>query len=111
MGKKLFRKIRQVIRRLSGISTDYASLLNEIHGAKLLTAKLLINQMQSQGMYETLQQAEFKVFSQFGDDGIIQYLVTSILQDNKRNTIEVKNSIMNSSVIVIYWENGWCRFN
>ncbi len=43
--------------------------------AKMLTAKLLVDRLAERGLIEDVQQAEFKVFSQFGEDGIIQYLV------------------------------------
>jgi hypothetical protein len=43
--------------------------------AKMLTAKLLIDRMIERGLIADIQQTEFKVFSQFGEDGIIQYLV------------------------------------
>ena len=42
---------------------------------KMLTAKLLIDRMVERGLIADIQQTEFKVFSQFGEDGIIQYLV------------------------------------
>jgi hypothetical protein len=51
------------------------SLREQIVESKLLTARVLINQMKSAGRLPRLADAEFKVFSQFGDDGIIQYLV------------------------------------
>jgi hypothetical protein len=43
--------------------------------AKLLMAKGLIHQIRAMGRLDRLADAEFRVFSQFGDDGIIQYLV------------------------------------
>lgn len=43
--------------------------------AKMLMAKLLIDRMIERGLIADIQQMEFKVFSQFGEDGIIQYLV------------------------------------
>src|SRR6202012_4004576 len=42
----------------------------------LLTGRLLANQVRSTA--KSLREAEFKVFSQFGDDGIIQYLVARL---------------------------------
>jgi len=42
---------------------------------KVLAAQPLIQKCKSCGVILDLHQAEFKVFSQFGDDGIIQYLV------------------------------------
>ena len=50
-------------------------LRSEITDTKLLVARLLIEQMRARGPLARLADAEFKVFSQFGDDGIIQYLV------------------------------------
>lgn len=43
--------------------------------AKMLTAKLLVDRMAERGLLTDIQKAEFKVFSQFGEDGIIQYLI------------------------------------
>jgi hypothetical protein len=55
--------------------------LNEIHGAlqdiKILEAKLLAasHMASKETVLKNLNKAEFKVFSQWGDDGIIQFLV------------------------------------
>ena len=54
------------------------SLREQIIESKLLTARVLINQMKSAGTLACISDAEFKVFSQFGDDGIIQYLIQQI---------------------------------
>ena len=55
-----------------------------------LLAKMLINQIQGRGVLDDIQQAEFKVFSQFGDDGIIQYLINLVkLPPEERNFVEV----------------------
>ena len=43
---------------------------------KLLTGRLLANQVRATA--KSFREAEFKVFSQFGDDGIIQYLVARL---------------------------------
>lgn len=43
---------------------------------KLLTGRLLANQVRTSA--RNIREAEFKVFSQFGDDGIIQYLITRL---------------------------------
>jgi hypothetical protein len=56
----------------------------EISETKILAAKYLINQIKSQGVYDNIQDAEFKVFSQFGDDGIIQYLINNVIIDSPR---------------------------
>lgn len=57
-----------------------------VNEAKMLTAKLLIERIAERGMIADVQQAEFKVFSQFGEDGIIQYLIrrAQIMPDEHR---------------------------
>ena len=47
----------------------------QIHDAKILTARALISQTAQMGTLDDIRAAEFKVFSQFGEDGIIQYLI------------------------------------
>src|ERR1700719_5178185 len=47
----------------------------DIDTIKILAAQPLLHTFNSRGLILDLHQAEFKVFSQFGDDGIIQYLV------------------------------------
>lgn len=42
---------------------------------KLLTAKIAVNLMKLMNPVKDIAEAEFKVFSQFGDDGILQYLI------------------------------------
>ena len=42
---------------------------------KLLTAKIAVNLMKMMNPVKDIADAEFKVFSQFGDDGILQYLI------------------------------------
>lgn len=50
----------------------------KIDDLKILTAKLLIERILEKGFTERIQENEFKVFSQFGDDGIIQYLTSRV---------------------------------
>lgn len=51
------------------------NIMVAIEDTKILFAKFLINQMKALGVLKSLHEAEFKVFSQWGDDGIIQYLI------------------------------------
>lgn len=75
----------QACSRIAGI----AELREQVIESKLLAARLLIRQMKAQGKLERLEDAEFKVFSQFGDDGIIQYLLQQIdIPRDKRTFIE-----------------------
>ncbi len=49
----------------------------------LLLGKLLAESVKNKIIVKTLKEVEFKVFSQFGDDGIIQWLVHNIEIPNK----------------------------
>jgi hypothetical protein len=59
---------------------------NRVDAALHLSAKVLINQIKQHGVYENIHDSEFKVYSQFGDDGIIQYLVNAIAIPEKCRT-------------------------
>src|SRR5664279_1859724 len=50
-------------------------LKQQMLGAKILSAKACINQMKMMPPVKNLADSEFKVLSQFGDDGILQYLI------------------------------------
>jgi hypothetical protein len=51
---------------------------------KVLSAKILIEKYKEKGIVENIHDIEFKVFSQFGDDGIIQYLINNVDINNKK---------------------------
>lgn len=53
----------------------FRSFLDPVNDVKFLEAKILIDNIKRKGKLLNIQEAEFKVFSQFGDDGIIQYIV------------------------------------
>jgi hypothetical protein len=75
----------QACAGVAGIS----ELHEQVVEAKLLAARLLIRRMKTQGVLPRIAEAEFKVFSQFGDDGIIQYLLQQVdIPEDKRTFIE-----------------------
>lgn len=53
-------------------------LIAEICDTKILIGKMYANEIKKAGTLGNLHDAEFKVFSQWGDDGIIQYLVNRL---------------------------------
>lgn len=58
-------------------------LLNESDIQKVLIGNLLAIQIKQKGIVKDFEEIEFKVFSQWGDDGIIQYLIHHIGIPNK----------------------------
>jgi hypothetical protein len=61
--------------RFSKISRMLKVIRSEIDELKILAAQTLIHRLHSGEKLSSFRDAEFKVFSQFGDDGIIQYLI------------------------------------
>lgn len=57
--------------------------LNIIDANLHLSAKLLIQNIKSKGIVNSLKDVEFKVYSQWGEDGIIQYIINNIDIVNK----------------------------
>jgi hypothetical protein len=72
--------IKTIYKNLLGLSTDSQKILKEIQDLKLLAGKSLAKES---AKAKNLHEAEFKVFSQWGDDGIIQYLIHNIDIQNK----------------------------
>lgn len=77
----LFKKLISPIT--SQLSQMEVRLLREIEQNRILSAQPLIQNLQKAGLLEDLNDAEFKVFSQWGEDGIIQYLISRIVIENK----------------------------
>ncbi len=82
--------IKTIINRLVnlirfGVRMDY-----EYENIKIMMGKILVNQLKtSLNQITSLHDAEFKVFSQWGDDGIIQYLINEIeIPDSAKTFIE-----------------------
>ena len=69
------RRYIEKITKLLRVSKDLESL-------KVLTGRSLLEARRGRRP-ESLQDMEFKVFSQFGDDGIIQYLIDKCEMENK----------------------------
>jgi hypothetical protein len=61
--------------KTSRLQRELAELRNDVDALKVLAAQPLIQNIRAGKSFAALRDAEFKVFSQFGDDGIIQYLI------------------------------------
>jgi hypothetical protein len=56
---------------------------NKFEAMMLTNGKILSNQIKEMNKISSLSQVEFSIFSQFGDDGIIQWLIQNIEIENK----------------------------
>jgi hypothetical protein len=69
------RSVRRIERYLLAVDAKVADNHERLLENSILSAKALINSIAARGTLADIREAEFKVFSQFGEDGIIQYLV------------------------------------
>jgi hypothetical protein len=65
------------------------TLAEQVHQTKILAAQPMVRELRALKIPIALGQAEFRVFSQFGDDGIIQYIISRLgLPKSDRRFIE-----------------------
>ena len=80
--KKIFKKIKKKIYNYlnfdNKIKVIEKLIKDESDKQKILLGKLLTNDLLKKGTLNSIHEAEFSIFSQGGDDGIIQYLVNKI---------------------------------
>ncbi|MEZ5010007.1 MAG: hypothetical protein R2753_17795 [Chitinophagales bacterium] len=82
MIKKVFNKF------INKWNRDLSNIESNIYNNNLLIGKLISNQNQSK-QFTNIAATEFKVFSQWGDDGIIQFLVSNLnLSESKKRFVE-----------------------
>lgn len=65
MKANILKIIHQIAISVFGISPQLAMLQREVDENKILAARVLINQIKSLGLFESIQHTEFKVFSQW----------------------------------------------
>jgi len=73
--KKITPILEELIAPTLKRSVSFAGTDEDV---KILIAKTLINNIKLTKTLKSISDAEFKVFSQFGDDGIIQYLINTV---------------------------------
>jgi len=78
-------------------STLFDRIITFNDSQKCLTGKLFSEINSKKGSISNLSEVEFKVFSQWGDDGIIQFLI---------NKIEIKNKIFVEFGVETYHESN-----
>ncbi len=72
MTSRIRRFVRKIIRALT------AAIVSRSETNTILLAKLHIDRIRQAGSISALSDVEFKAFSQWGEDGIIQYLIHKI---------------------------------
>lgn len=84
-----------------------AALRGELDSTRALAAQVLIEDRRRKGVLPALAEAEFKVFSQFGDDGIIQYLVDTLCPSPTRFVEFGVSDYLESNTRFLLTHNNW----
>jgi len=94
---------------LYALQLHVQNLAQEIEQSKILAAQVLIRDLRLRSEPVALSEAEFKVFSQFGDDGIIQYVINRLnLPQEDRKFVEFGvESYQESNTRFLLVNNNW----
>lgn len=80
--KNIYGKIKKKVLGIIHIDTKIKTLerviICESDIQKMLLGKILVRQMLEKGPLFDIRESEFKIFSQWEDDGIIQYIINNI---------------------------------
>lgn len=105
--------LRRIATRLNLVARPPAAgsdaLKDSIESLLILQARTVAHQLFSNLPLKHIQEAEFKVFSQFGEDGILQYLIRAV-QIQKREEIFVEFGVQNyaeSNTRFLMMNNLW----
>ena len=104
MIKKTRRKVASLINKIIQISDPNKNMIELI-----AIGSMLSNQQYSMNS-TNINDYEFKIFSQFGDDGIIQYLIKNILIENEIFIEFGVENYMESNTRFLMMNNNWSGF-
>lgn len=102
---KQLNKINELQVSINNINNENRKLLNELESTKILIGNLLSKNLISQNL--TFNESEFKVFSQWGDDGIIQYLISKVEIENKEFVEFGVEDYSESNTRFLLLNNNW----
>lgn len=100
-------KKRFSLNYLDAIHEQQARINAAIQTSNLLSGKILSNQFKSEIVLKNIHDAEFKVFSQWGDDGIIQYVVNRLDIPDKRFIEFGVSDYTESNTRFLLLNNNW----
>jgi len=72
------KRILKFLTSIKKIDYLYDQVTNDYKNPKMIMGKLLAHNLSKIDVVQRLSDVEFQVFSQWGDDGIIQYLISKI---------------------------------
>lgn len=83
MVKMIFKRAKSIVKKTKSIISVVQNIQTNLTYIRLALGRIEIRQITDQVLSNDIGQHEFKVFSQWGEDGIIQYLIRQISIENK----------------------------
>lgn len=100
--------VKTLIKKITGFQKLVEYIRQNDEANKLLMAKGIIAQMrQAYASVKDLSEVEFSVFSQVGDDGIIQYLINRLDIENKFFIEFGVQNYLESNTRFLLMNNNW----
>ena len=81
--KKIFSSLIENATNYKKLELLYKNLQDDYKSAKVNLGQIQSELNKNKNYIKSLSEVEFQVFSQFGDDGIIQWLINQIPIKNK----------------------------
>lgn len=92
------------------INDNKKSIIDELHLNRLAIGKQLSDTIYQKGIVKHLEDVEFKIFSQWGDDGIIQYLIHHIDIPHKTFVEFGVENYTEANTRFLLMNNNWSGF-
>lgn len=102
--------IKKLLDKVSQAKAKFSSDLKEQHEQQLLATGALLSKQQYLMQNDKLSDYEFKIFSQFGDDGIIQYLIQHVKIENETFIEFGVEDYAESNTRFLLMNNNWSGF-
>jgi len=105
----MFNSNKRITKKLNSVINELNSLHTKGNLEKMLQASILsqFNISNTANILNNIQLAEFKVFSQWKDDGIIQFLVDYLTPDNKTFIEFGVENYTESNTRFLLMNNNW----
>lgn len=103
--------IKRIIRKVASSIGTHIPIPGNSHNETILLATGTMLSKQQFGMHSTnINDYEFRIFSQFGDDGIIQYLIKHVKIENELFIEFGVGNYLESNTRFLMMNNNWSGF-
>jgi len=106
----MLQKIKKKLTQINSIYNFINETNSDVKSPKVLLGKLLSDLNNKKTTVNTINEFEFQVFSQFGDDGIIQYLINHLPIKNKTFIEFGVENYQESNTRFLLVNNYWSGF-